>query len=94
MIRVSDEEETEVSLALSGPRGVAGSLFGGYLGLRRRRGGCLIIVGFEGEEESVARRRALSVRALRARRRRLPRPVGRAAPGSTAATRGPTCATR
>jgi alkyldihydroxyacetonephosphate synthase len=64
VIRVSDEEETEVSLALSGPRGLAGSLFGGYLGLRRRRGGSLIIVGFEGEEESVSRRRALSVRAL------------------------------
>ncbi len=65
VIRVSDEEETEVSLALSGPRGVAGSFFGGYLGLRRRRGGALVIVGFEGDEESVARRRALAVRALR-----------------------------
>jgi alkyldihydroxyacetonephosphate synthase len=65
VIRVSDEEETEVSLALSGPRGVAGSLFDGYLGLRRRRGGCLVVVGFEGDEESVARRRALSVRELR-----------------------------
>ncbi len=64
VIRISDEEETEVSLALSGPRGLAGSLFGGYLGLRRRRGGSLVIVGFEGEEESVARRRALSVREL------------------------------
>jgi alkyldihydroxyacetonephosphate synthase len=65
VIRISDEEETEVSLALSGPRGLAGSLFGGYLGLRRRRGGCLVVVGFEGDEESVARRRALAVRALR-----------------------------
>jgi alkyldihydroxyacetonephosphate synthase len=65
VIRVSDEEETEVSLALSGPRGPTGSLFGGYLGLRRRRGGALIIVGLEGDEESVARRRALAVRALR-----------------------------
>jgi alkyldihydroxyacetonephosphate synthase len=65
VIRVSDEEETEVSLALSGPRGVTGTLFGGYLGLRRKRGGCLIVVGFEGDEESVARRRALAVRALR-----------------------------
>jgi alkyldihydroxyacetonephosphate synthase len=64
VIRVSDEEETEVSLALSGPRGVAAGLFGGYLGLRRRRGGSLVIVGFEGTEESVARRRALSVREL------------------------------
>jgi alkyldihydroxyacetonephosphate synthase len=66
VIRVSDEEETQGSLALSGPRGAAGRLFDGYLGLRRRRGGCLMIVGHEGEEESVARRRASSVRALRA----------------------------
>jgi alkyldihydroxyacetonephosphate synthase len=65
VIRVSDEEETGVSLALSGPRGLAGTLFDGYLGLRRRRGGCLIVVGFEGDQESVARRRALAVRALR-----------------------------
>jgi alkyldihydroxyacetonephosphate synthase len=65
VIRVSDEEETEGSLALSGPRGLAGTLFGGYLGLRRRRDGCLVVVGFEGDAESVARRRALAVRALR-----------------------------
>jgi alkyldihydroxyacetonephosphate synthase len=66
IVRVSDEEETEVSLALSGPRGVAGRLFGGYLGLRKRQGGCLTILGFEGEEEALARRRALAVRVLRA----------------------------
>ncbi len=65
VIRLSDEEETEVSLALSGPRGAAGTFFSGYLGLRRRRGGCLIVVGLEGDEESVAHRRALAVRALR-----------------------------
>lgn len=67
IIRVSDEEETEVSLALSGPRGLAGSLLNGYLGLRGKRGGCLVIVGLEGDEEGVARRRALAVRALRRR---------------------------
>ena len=66
IVRVSDEEETEGTLALSGPRGTAGSLFDHYLGLRKRRGGALVIVGYEGDEESVARRRALSVRALRA----------------------------
>jgi alkyldihydroxyacetonephosphate synthase len=65
VIRVSDEEETRVSLALSGPRGLAGTLFEGYLRLRGRREGCLLVVGFEGDEESVARRRALSVRELR-----------------------------
>jgi alkyldihydroxyacetonephosphate synthase len=66
VVRVSDEEETRGSLALSGPRGAAGRLFGAYLGLRRRAEGCLTILGFEGDEESVARRRALVVRELRA----------------------------
>ncbi|HEX3042075.1 MAG TPA: FAD-binding oxidoreductase [Solirubrobacterales bacterium] len=65
IIRVSDEEETEGTLALNGPRGLSGRLFEGYLGARRRRGGALTIVGFEGDEESVARRRALTIRALR-----------------------------
>jgi alkyldihydroxyacetonephosphate synthase len=65
VIRVSDEEETEVSLALSGPRGAAATLFDRYLGLRRRRGGSLIVVGHEGDREAVARRRALTVRELR-----------------------------
>jgi alkyldihydroxyacetonephosphate synthase len=66
IIRVSDEEETEGTLALSGPRGAQGRLLDRYLGLRRRRAGALVIVGFEGDGESVARRRALAVRALRA----------------------------
>ncbi len=66
VIRLSDEEETSLSLALSGPRGVTGKLFDGYLGLRGKRGGCLIVAGVEGDEESVARRRALASRALRA----------------------------
>lgn len=65
IIRVSDEEETEGSLALSGPRGLSGKLFDRYLGMRKRRGGALMIVGFEGDDEHVARKRALTVRALR-----------------------------
>jgi alkyldihydroxyacetonephosphate synthase len=65
VIRVSDEEETEVSLALSGPRGLTGTMFGRYLGLRGKRHGCLVVVGLEGDGESVARRRALTVRVLR-----------------------------
>jgi alkyldihydroxyacetonephosphate synthase len=65
VIRVSDEEETVGSLALSGPRGAAGRAFGGYLKARRRAGGALMIVGFEGDEETLTRRRALTVRALR-----------------------------
>jgi alkyldihydroxyacetonephosphate synthase len=65
VIRVSDEEETMGSLALAGPRGMAGRAFGAYLRARRREGGALMIVGFEGDEETVTRRRALAVRALR-----------------------------
>ncbi|HSS33711.1 MAG TPA: FAD-binding oxidoreductase [Solirubrobacterales bacterium] len=65
VIRVSDEEETQGSLALSGPRGTSGRLFDRYLGLRGKRGGALMIVGFEGGEEATARQRALAVRALR-----------------------------
>ncbi len=65
VIRVSDEEETLGSLALSGPRGMAGKAFGAYLGARRRAGGALMIVGYEGDEETVTRRRALTVRGLR-----------------------------
>src|SRR5262249_13553003 len=55
IVRVSDEEETAGTLALSGPRGAAGALFNRYLGLRGRREGALMIVGIEGDEESVAR---------------------------------------
>lgn len=65
LIRVSDEEETVGSLSLSGPRGMAGKAFGGYLKARRREAGALMIVGFEGDEETVTRKRALAVRSLR-----------------------------
>jgi alkyldihydroxyacetonephosphate synthase len=65
VIRVSDEDETRISLGLSGTGGVKRTLLGAYLGLRRRRHGCLVICGWEGERESVERRRALSARLLR-----------------------------
>jgi alkyldihydroxyacetonephosphate synthase len=65
LVRVSDEEETIGSLALSGPRGMAGRAVGGYLKARRREGGALMIVGYEADEETLTRRRALTVRALR-----------------------------
>jgi alkyldihydroxyacetonephosphate synthase len=65
VIRVSDEAETRASLALSGPRGATAALFRRYLRLRGRAEGALIVVGFEGDEESTARDRALAVRQLR-----------------------------
>jgi alkyldihydroxyacetonephosphate synthase len=66
VIRVSDEEETRISLALSGRGGIAGAAFNRYLSLRRRASGCLMIVGVLGGREAVARRRALAARRLRA----------------------------
>jgi alkyldihydroxyacetonephosphate synthase len=61
--RVSDEPETELSLALAGSGGLQGRLGRAYLGLRGYRGGCLAILGFEGAGEELAsrRRRALAL---------------------------------
>ena len=65
-LRLSDEEETRVSLELAGSEGWQKRALDAYLGLRRRRGGCLIICGWEGEREAVRRRRSLAGRRLRA----------------------------
>jgi alkyldihydroxyacetonephosphate synthase len=56
--RLSDEEETRMSLALAGEGGLKGKLGRRYLGLRGYGQGCLAIFGFEGSEEEVAFRRA------------------------------------
>ncbi|MQA76129.1 MAG: FAD-binding protein, partial [Solirubrobacterales bacterium] len=63
--RLSDESETRVSLALAGTGGARRALLGAYLRLRRRRGGCLMICGWEGDGESVDRRRSRSAAQLR-----------------------------
>jgi alkyldihydroxyacetonephosphate synthase len=65
VIRLSDREETRVSLALAGTEGVARRALDSYLRLRRREGGCILITGWEGEREAVSRRRSLAGRALR-----------------------------
>ena len=64
--RLSDQSETTVSMALSGTSGAKRAALGAYLGVRRRRGGCMLICGWEGSAEDVERRRALSARILRA----------------------------
>jgi alkyldihydroxyacetonephosphate synthase len=64
--RLSDEAETRISLALAGTAGIKRALLDAYLGLRRRRGGCLVICGWEGDRESIDRRHAVSSRLLRA----------------------------
>lgn len=63
--RLSDAEETRVSLALSATSGLKRALLDSYLRLRGRTGGCMMICGWEGEAEDVERRRALSSRVLR-----------------------------
>jgi alkyldihydroxyacetonephosphate synthase len=63
--RLSDETETEASLAFGGAEGPRRRLLDAYLALRRRRGGCLVVTGWEGSGDDVARRRALTARLLR-----------------------------
>jgi alkyldihydroxyacetonephosphate synthase len=65
VLRLSDEEETRVTLQLAGTEGLQKRALDAYLYLRRRRGGCLIICGWEGERESVRRRRSLAQSRLR-----------------------------
>jgi alkyldihydroxyacetonephosphate synthase len=65
VVRLSDRAETRLSLAMSGTQGVARRAFDAYLRLRRRDDGCILIAGWEGERESVARRRALAARLIR-----------------------------
>ena len=65
IVRLSDRDETEISLAMSGLEGLKRAALGGYLKARRRAEGCMLIVGWEGEAESVRRRRELSRRVLR-----------------------------
>ena len=66
VIRVSDEEETRVSLTLSGPGQTVRRLLERYLRLRGVGGGSLLVAGFEGGGEAVDRRRVLAARQLRA----------------------------
>src|SRR6266508_5976977 len=53
VLRLSDEEETRIALAMSGTEGLQKRALDAYLGLRRRRGGSLMICGWEGEPRSV-----------------------------------------
>jgi alkyldihydroxyacetonephosphate synthase len=66
VMRLSDEEETRVALALTGPRGWQRTALDRYLSLRLKGSSfCLVILGFEGEGEDIAHRRKVVTRALR-----------------------------
>src|SRR4051812_11974880 len=63
--RLSDPDETRISLSLSSSGGVTPRLLTAYL---RRRGvadGCLVIVGFEGADDDVRHRRRVTRRVLK-----------------------------
>ncbi len=62
--RLSDESETAVSLLLS-PEGVGKRAARAYLRLRGYGDGCLAILGFEGEDRQVRRRRSAALRLVR-----------------------------
>jgi alkyldihydroxyacetonephosphate synthase len=64
--RLSDEDETRLAFALAVGGGRVERAGRAYLRLRGHEGGCLAIVGFEGEEEDVERRRVRSGALLRA----------------------------
>jgi len=64
--RLSDEDETRLTMALSASGSTTEKLGRRYLRMRGHEGGCLAIMGFEGEEEDVEDRRRRTVALLRA----------------------------
>lgn len=63
--RLSDEDETRLSLALAGADSLKQRAGLRYMRMRGYAGGCLVVLGFEGERTEVARRAALAARLLR-----------------------------
>jgi alkyldihydroxyacetonephosphate synthase len=66
VMRLSDEEETRLSLALASTGSTTERAGRAYLRMRGHEGGCLAIAGFEGEDEDVERRRLHASALLRA----------------------------
>jgi alkyldihydroxyacetonephosphate synthase len=64
--RLSDEEETRLTMALGSSGGLAQKLGGLYLRARGQEGGCIAFTGFDGGPDEVARRRGRSAEILRA----------------------------
>ncbi|MFL5781210.1 MAG: FAD-binding oxidoreductase, partial [Thermoleophilaceae bacterium] len=64
--RLSDEEETRLAMAMSSSGSLAERAGRAYLRARGHGRGCIVIVGWEGEEAQVAGRTADAARVLRA----------------------------
>lgn len=66
IVRLSDENETSLNLAMSSPGGVAGFALDAYLKLRRAGEGSMLILGFEGEPNRIrAERSAVKLKLRR-----------------------------
>jgi alkyldihydroxyacetonephosphate synthase len=65
--RLSDEEETRLAMAMSSSGSLVERAGRAYLRARGHDRGCIVIVGWEGEEHAVAGRAADGARVLRAR---------------------------
>jgi alkyldihydroxyacetonephosphate synthase len=64
--RLSDHQETRISLLVGSRGGTAERIGRAYLRARGHEAGCLAIAGFEGEHDDTARRRIRSAALLRA----------------------------
>jgi alkyldihydroxyacetonephosphate synthase len=64
--RLSDEQETRVSLAMASSGSALERVGRAYLRLRGHKGGCLAILGYEGDEQEVVHRKGRAARLVRA----------------------------
>lgn len=65
VVRLSDEEETRLNLSISGPEGMVGSAFRGYLRVRSRDQGVVLLVGYEGSRTRIRSEKGETDRLLR-----------------------------
>jgi alkyldihydroxyacetonephosphate synthase len=65
VVRLSDPDETAISLALSGTTGAKKRAMDGWLKVRGVADGCLVVVGFEGNAADVRHRRRGMRKVLR-----------------------------
>lgn len=65
VLRLSDPDETEVGLILSGPSGWQRRALDAYLGARGVGDGCFVLVGWEGSPERIKARRKRAAEQLK-----------------------------
>jgi alkyldihydroxyacetonephosphate synthase len=66
--RLSDEEETRLTMALGSSGSLSEKLGKAYLRARGQEGGCVAFTGFDGTADDIARRRGRTAEILRAHR--------------------------